>query len=180
MSRSAVIATRRSSKAIAGQAAKLNTNSRYLYDGLGDYSERLADTFPDPLNHVFLVNSGSEANDLALRLARAYTGGTDSIVIDTAYHGNSTACTEISPQRVDRAGGPGLPGHVRKIMAPDRYRGPYGNSDPDAGRKYGEMVNEAIAEIEAQGHKVSSFVAESMIGTGGQIVLPEWLPGDSL
>lgn len=159
--------------AISRQAATLNTNSRYLYDGLGSYAERLASYFPDPLNYVFLVNSGSEANDLALRLARAFTGGSDSIVIDTAYHGNSSATTDISPQRVDRPGGPGLPNSVRKIMAPDRYRGPFGYDDPEAGRKYGEMVHDAIALIERGGRKVSSFVAESMIGTGGQVILPD-------
>jgi 4-aminobutyrate aminotransferase-like enzyme/Ser/Thr protein kinase RdoA (MazF antagonist) len=159
-------------KAISAQAARLNTNSRYLYNGLGDYCERLAGTFPDPLNYVFLVNSGSEANDLALRLARAYTGGTDSIVIDTAYHGNSTACTEISPQRLT-ADGPGLPDGVQRIMVPNRYRGPYGYDDPEAGRKYGALVQDAIAAIEGKGRKVASFVAESMIGTGGQIVLPD-------
>ena len=80
----------------------LNTNTRYLHDALVRYARRLADTLPDPLSVVFLTNSGSEANDLALRLARAHTGGRDMLVLDHAYHGNLTSLVDLSPVQVRR------------------------------------------------------------------------------
>ncbi|MDO9175187.1 MAG: aminotransferase class III-fold pyridoxal phosphate-dependent enzyme, partial [Actinomycetota bacterium] len=83
--------------AIARQAALLNTNTRYLHRTILAYAERLAATFPDPLRVVYFTNSGSEANELALRLARAYTGQRDLIVMDGAYHGHTTTLIDISP-----------------------------------------------------------------------------------
>lgn len=155
------------------QMATLNTNSRYLYEQMTDYAERLLATFPASLDVVFFVNSGSEANDLALRLATTYTGNDDLIVIDKAYHGNSTVCMEISPNRIDRKGGPGLPQHVHKSIIPDRYRGPYHYADANAGCKYAADTQAIIAKLETEGKRPAAFIAESLIGTGGQIVLPE-------
>ncbi|MGI9294592.1 MAG: aminotransferase class III-fold pyridoxal phosphate-dependent enzyme [Pseudomonadales bacterium] len=155
------------------QMAKLNTNSRYLYEQMTDYAERLLATFPAPLDVVFFVNSGSEANDLALRLATTYTGNEDIIVNDKAYHGNSSVCTEISPNRIDREGGPGLPQHVHKTLIPDRFRGPYKSDDPNACGKYAADTRSIIADLAAKGKRPAAFIAESVIGTGGQIVLPE-------
>lgn len=155
------------------QMARLNTNSRYVYEVMTAYADSLLSTFPDPLNVCFLVNSGSEANDLALRLARTYTGNEDVIVIDKAYHGNSTVCTEISPHRVDRPGLPGLGGYVHKCLIPDTFRGQFGQDDPEAGQKYAGHVKTLINEICSSGSAVAAFIAESLIGTGGQVVLPE-------
>ena len=107
-------------ESLSRQAARLNTNSRYVYDIMTEYAERLTATFPDPLSVCLLVNSGSEANDLALRLARVFTGNTDVIVIDTAYHGNSWLCTQVSPHRIDRAGPAGTTG-FRSQGAGARY-----------------------------------------------------------
>lgn len=157
-------------RAIQRQSARLNTNSRYGYDVMTQYAEKLTATMPAPLSVCFFVNSGSEANDLALRLARTYTGNRCTLVLDKAYHGNSTACTDISPQRVDRPGKPGLPDHVRKIEVPDRYRGMYTGSDADV--RYAELAQKQVASWAEQGDTISAFIAESLVGTGGQFVLP--------
>jgi len=157
-------------RAIQHQVTKLNTNSRYIYDVMAEYADRLTATMPDPLSVCFFVNSGSEANDLALRLAHAYTGQRDVIVVDKAYHGNSDRCTEISPHRIDRPGKPGLPAHVHKIMVPDAFRGPYKGAD--AGKKYAADVVNVLENITNEKRGVSAFIAESLVGTGGQIVLP--------
>ena len=159
-------------RALQQQASRLNTNSRYIYDVMTEYAERLTATMPDPLNVCFFVNSGSEANDLALRLARTYTGQQDVIVIDKAYHGNSTTCTEISPHRIDRPGKPGLPDHVHKVITPDTFRGPYKRDDKAAGKKYGDDVKRILDQLSQDDKGPAAFIAESLIGTGGQVVLP--------
>ena len=156
-----------------GQMANLNTNSRYVYQQMTDYAERLLATFPGSLDVCFFVNSGSEANDLAMRLARTYTGNTDMIVIDKAYHGNSTVCTDISPNRIDREGGPGLPNYVHSTLIPDTFRGIYKSDDPDACHKYADDIKRITDDLAITDRSVAAFYAESLIGTGGQIVLPD-------
>ncbi|MCH3833905.1 aminotransferase class III-fold pyridoxal phosphate-dependent enzyme, partial [Campylobacter jejuni] len=84
-------------RAIAEQAAVLNTHTRYLHDGVLDYAERLLATFPQPLSQVIFTCTGSEANDLALRVARSHTGGTGVIVTQLAYHGVTAAVAAVSP-----------------------------------------------------------------------------------
>ncbi len=153
------------------QMANLNTNSRYIYEQMTEYAQRLTDTLPEPLSVCYFVNSGSEANDLALRLARTITKQNDVIVIDTAYHGNSSVCTDISPHRIDRPGRPGLPGHVHKTLAPNTYDGPY--KGEDAGKQYAQDIDRIIDDLKSKNKGVAAFIAESLIGTGGQIVLPE-------
>ncbi len=134
------------------QMARLNTNTRYLHDLIVTYARRLAATLPDPLSVVFLVNSGSEANDLALRLARAHTGAREVLVLDHAYHGNLSSLIEISPYKFDGPGGAGRPEHVRVARLPTRAE--------DA---------EDVARLARPG----AFVAESLPGVAGQIVLPD-------
>jgi len=155
------------------QISRLNTNSRYVYDLMTDYAEQLLATFPDELDVVFFTNSGSEANDLAMRMVRTVTGNDDIVVIDTAYHGNSTACTEISPNRIDRPGKPGLPDNVHSIAAPDGYRGKYLEGESELGEKYGNEVVSVIDELAKNDKAPAAFIAESLVGTGGQFVLPE-------
>jgi Ser/Thr protein kinase RdoA (MazF antagonist) len=121
------------------QMAILNTNTRYLHEHLIEYGERLIATLPDPLRVVYLVNSGSEANELALRLARAHTNRTDVIVIDCAYHGNTTAMIDLSPYKFDGPGGHGCPLWVQKVPLPDVYRGKYRGDD--AGTLYAREVS---------------------------------------
>ena len=133
-------------QAAAQQMALLNTNTRYLHDALVEYAERLCTTLPEPLRVCYFVCSGSEANELALRLARAHTGGTDMIVVEGAYHGNTASLVEISPYKFDGPGGAGAPPHVHKVPMPDVYRGKY-KAGPDAGKQYAAHVRASIERI---------------------------------
>jgi 4-aminobutyrate aminotransferase-like enzyme/Ser/Thr protein kinase RdoA (MazF antagonist) len=153
------------------QMAVLNTNTRYLHDYLNEYARRLTATLPEPLSVCFFVNSGSEANDLALRLARTYTGRTDTICLDVAYHGNLTSLVDISPYKFAGPGGRGAPPTTHVALMPDPYRGRYRGmaSGPD----YARHVSELLAQVEQQGRGVAAFIAESLLGCGGQIVLPD-------
>src|SRR5207244_2784137 len=130
------------------QMALLNTNTRYLHDNLVRYAERLCATLPAPLSVCFFVCSGSEANELALRLARTHTRQKDIVVVDAAYHGNTTALVEISPYKFDGPGGTGAPPYVHKVPLPDVYRGRYRGTNPHAGEKYARHIEEAIREIQ--------------------------------
>lgn len=152
------------------QLGALNTNTRYLYDQLLDYVERLTGMLPDPLQVCFLVNSGSEANDLALRLARTHTGRTGAVVLDGAYHGHTASVIELSPYKFNGAGGSGRPAHVRVAPAPDPYRGP--NRGDDAGERYAAGVADASAAANRSGHPPAMFIAEPILGCAGQVVPP--------
>jgi 4-aminobutyrate aminotransferase-like enzyme/Ser/Thr protein kinase RdoA (MazF antagonist) len=154
------------------QLLRLNTNSRFLYDSMASYAERLTATLPAGLDVVFLVCTGSEANDLALRIARHVTGRKDVMVIDGAYHGNTAAVTGISPNRYKGRGGGGPPPTTHEVLTPDRYRGPYGYDDPEAGRKYGQDVAGVAQRLVREGRAPAAFIAESLLGTAGCIELP--------
>jgi 4-aminobutyrate aminotransferase-like enzyme/Ser/Thr protein kinase RdoA (MazF antagonist) len=157
------------------QMAALNTNTRYLHDNLAEYALRLSDTFPDPLSVCFFVCTGTEANDLALRLARAHTGSKEMIVLDHAYHGHSPSLIEISPYKCEGPGGEGLAEHAHKVPMPDPYRGPH--RGPGAGRHYADEVGTMIEELNADGKRLGAFMAESLIGCGGQVIpAPGFLP----
>jgi 4-aminobutyrate aminotransferase-like enzyme len=157
-------------KAGQDQMAVLNTNTRYLSDLINEYAQRLIETLPSTLNKCFFVNSGSEANELALRLARTHTRAHDLIVLDHAYHGNTTTMIDISPYKHDGPGGSGPPPWVHKVPLPDLYSGPYRSADVNAIRKYSQHVIEVIERLE--GRPLCGFIAESMPSVGGQIVLP--------
>ncbi|MGB9835240.1 MAG: aminotransferase class III-fold pyridoxal phosphate-dependent enzyme [Candidatus Saccharicenans sp.] len=159
-------------RAVSRQMALLNTNTRYLYDQLVLYAEKLLSRFPKKFRFVFLVNSGSEANDLALRLARNYTGGTELLVIDGAYHGNLTSLIEISPYKFDGPGGKGAPSFVHKIPTPDPYRGKYRENNIHAARKYADEVIQIISHLQAEKKKLVGLIAESMMGCAGQVIFP--------
>ena len=145
-------------QAAVQQMERLNTNTRYLYEQLAEYSERLTATLPPPLSVVYLVSSGSEANELALRLARAHTARDEFIVIDAAYHGNTNALVDVSPYKFNGPGGRGKPAHVHVVPMPDAYRRP--------GLPYAQYVSEAAREA------VAAFLCEPALGCGGQIILP--------
>ncbi|MBL8299667.1 MAG: aminotransferase class III-fold pyridoxal phosphate-dependent enzyme [Rhodanobacteraceae bacterium] len=157
----------------AGQAqmAALNTNTRYLHDNLVEYALRLGATLPSRLSVVFFTNSGTEANDLALRLIRAHTRRSGIAVVDHAYHGHSPALVEISPYKFNGSGGGGKPAHVEVAEMPDSYRGSC--RDPAlAGRHYARGVADAIGRLGAGSQGAGGFFCESLLGCGGQIVLP--------
>jgi len=135
------------------QMELLNTNTRYLSELILNYAERLTATLPEPLEVCFFVNSGSEANELAIRLARAHTKARDMIVLDHAYHGNTTTLIDLSPYKHDGPGGEGAPSWVHKVPIP--------TSAADA------------EEVEKIGLPLCGFIAESMPSVAGQIVLPD-------
>ena len=144
------------------QMAQLSTNTRYVFDGLTDYLSRLALTLPDPLNVGFLVNSGSEANELAVRLARAHTGFHGMVVVDGAYHGNTDMLVDLSPYKFLGPGGKGEPEPwVHVVPVPDTYRG--------AERDYAAEM----AEIVVNAAPIAGFLVEPMLSCAGQIPLPE-------
>jgi 4-aminobutyrate aminotransferase-like enzyme len=158
-------------EAASRQMAILNTNTRYLHDHLAEYVVRLTATLPEPLSVCFLVCTGTEANDLALRLARAHTGSREIIVLDHAYHGHSPSLVEISPYKCEGPGGEGLADHAHKVASPDPYRGPH--RGPESGLTYVGEVERAVDHIRSSGRAVGAFMAESLIGCGGQIVPPD-------
>jgi len=154
------------------QMGILNTNTRYLHDTILEYAEKLTSQLPDPLRVCFFVNSGSEANELALRLARAYTGQRDLIVLESAYHGNTTGMIDISPYKHNGPGGTGTPDWVHITPIPDDFRGSYKRDDLQAGVKYARHVFEITERLKEKGGGISGFIAESLPSVGGQIVLP--------
>jgi len=154
------------------QMAVLNTNTRYLHERLAEYAARLCATLPDPLRVCYFVNSGSEANELALRLARAATGSRETVVVDVGYHGNTTTLVDISPYKFDGPGGRGAAPWVHKVPTPDTYQGLYQGSDGDPGARYAAHVEEAVEQLGARGARPGAFIAESILSCAGQIVLP--------
>jgi len=159
------------------QMAILNTNTRYLHDLLVEYAEDLVALLPGELSKVYFVNSGSEANELALRMARAHTKRKDVVVVEGAYHGNTAAMVDLSPSKFDGPGGEGARNWVHKVAIPDPYRGLF-RALPDeefeeVGPKYAEQVRKVLNIMRAGGRHPSAFFCESMLGCGGQIVLPQ-------
>jgi 4-aminobutyrate aminotransferase-like enzyme/Ser/Thr protein kinase RdoA (MazF antagonist) len=158
--------------AVQDQLALLNTNTRYLQDVHVEYVEQLLATFPAPLSVCYLTASGSEATELALRLARARTGGRDLLVLDAAYHGHTTTAIDISPYKHEGPGGEGAPRWVHKTALPDVYRGAYRATDPEAGPKYAAEVGARIDDIQRAGRRLCGYLAETCPSVGGQLMLP--------
>jgi 4-aminobutyrate aminotransferase-like enzyme/Ser/Thr protein kinase RdoA (MazF antagonist) len=160
------------------QLRLINTNSRFLYSSMTRFAERLAALLPDPLARVFLVSTGSEANDLALRLARAATGRQDVLCIRDAYHGWTTATYAVSTSSVDNPlGARSQPEDVHAVLSPDTYRGPIGAGEADAGARYAGSVRETIAGLAARGRAPAAFICEAVYGNAGGIALPDgYLP----
>jgi len=159
-------------RAVTRQMAALNTNTRYLYDQMALYVEKLLSKFPRRLNFCFLVNSGSEANDLALRLARNYTGGTEILVIEGAYHGNLTSLIEVSPYKFNGPGGKGAPPFVHQLPTPDPYRGIYRGRSEKTSEKYAALAAEIIDRLLSENKKLVGILAETAMGCAGQVFLP--------
>lgn len=132
-------------EALCRQAATLNTHTRYLHDGILDYVERLTATFEDPLKTAILTCTGSEANDIALRMAEAVTGKRGIVATDATYHGNTALVSHLSRSNVPEVGF-GLGGLIRHVEAPDSYR----IADPD-GQRFAAAVEAAVADLERSG-----------------------------
>ncbi|MFO1201338.1 MAG: aminotransferase class III-fold pyridoxal phosphate-dependent enzyme [Tabrizicola sp.] len=159
-------------QALAAQAAELNTNTRYLHDAMPRLAERIATTMPGDLKVVYFVNSGTEANELALRIARTALGKKDTVVLDWGYHGNSGGTVEISPYKFKRKGGFPQPDFVQIATFPDPYRGPH--RGPGSGPAYAADIDRCLDAIAARtGTGAATFIAESLSGVGGQVILPK-------
>jgi 4-aminobutyrate aminotransferase-like enzyme/Ser/Thr protein kinase RdoA (MazF antagonist) len=162
----------RVARAGARQMTVLNTNTRYLHPSILRLAARLGESLPGRLSVCFFVCSGSEANELALRMARAATGGRDVIVVDGAYHGNTQTLVDVSPYKHGGPGGGGAPEWVHAVPMPDDYRGLYRREDPDRGAKFAAHVGEAAGRVTLSGRKPAAFLCESILSCGGQVELP--------
>jgi len=157
-------------RAGAAQMAVLNTNTRYLHERILRYTERLLATLPPHLEVMYLVNSGSEANELALRLAEAATGARDVFVHEAGYHGNTRRLIELSHYKFAGKGGAPQAPHVHVVPLPDPERGLH--RGPDSGPRYVAEVETRLADLAKLGRGIAAFLAEPLIGCGGQIVPP--------
>jgi len=144
-------------EALTRQASLLNTHTRYLHDTILTYAERLVATFPSPLDHAMFTCSGSEANDLALRVAMTVTGGSGVIVTSNAYHGVTALLAGLSPSL-------GLPtaANVRSVPPPDSYRG-----QGDIGAAFGAAVGAAIADLDQAGIRPAALLVDTTFASDG-------------
>ncbi|MDT8923140.1 MULTISPECIES: aminotransferase [Pseudomonas] len=155
----------------ARQWSLVNTNSRFHYAAIAEFSERLLELAPEGFDRVFLVNSGTEANDLAIRLAWAYSGGRDLLSVLEAYHGWSVATDAIStsiadnPQALETR-----PDWVHPVQAPNTFRGRY--KGPDSAADYLRDVDTKLADLDARGRQLAGFICEPVYGNAGGISLP--------
>jgi 4-aminobutyrate aminotransferase-like enzyme/Ser/Thr protein kinase RdoA (MazF antagonist) len=159
--------------ALTRQAKALNTNTRYLHEHIVEYAERLTATLPDPLSVCMFVCTGTEANDLAWQLARACTGADGAIVTDNAYHGNSTAVSQLSPEEL-------LPGleedWVATVPAPDVYSGRFRPDEGEAGavgERYAACLNGAIDTLRDRGHRPAAFIVDTVYTSDGIFTAPD-------
>ncbi len=160
--------------ALSRQAAILNTNTRYLNDLMQDYADRLTATLPGALKVAYFVNSGTEANELALRIARTALGRKSTVVLDWAYHGNSAGMVDISPYKFKRKGGYPQPDFVEIAQFPDPYRGPHRGMCVATGQAYAADIDRCLTTIATKtGTPSATFIAESISGVGGQVVYPQ-------
>ncbi len=156
----------RISKRVSEQIRKLNTNTRYLYEIYNSYSEKLLNLFPEKLNKVLFVNSGSEASDLATRIARTVSNSPNIAVMEWGYHGNTQNGVNISSYKFDRKGGKGAQASILKITLPKEYLGKFKTEE--------EYLNDAIEkfeEFEKNNGKIAAFITEPISGCGGQVPL---------
>lgn len=147
-------------EAVSRQLGTLNTHTRYLHSGILDYSERLLATMPDEIDQVMYACTGSEVNDLALRVAEMHTGATGVIITADAYHGNTAAVTAISPSI---GGETALGAHVRTVPPPDSYRS---EADDVAGRFAGDVAA-AIADLQSAGVGLSCLIVDTIFSSDG-------------
>lgn len=160
------------------QMKTLNTNSRFLHDNLVMLAEKITLTMPEGLDVVYFTNSGSEATDLAVRLAKHHTHGTEQITLDHAYHGHVISALEISPYKLLTCvdGLHSHPDNIHIVPSPDTYRGKYRDSEYPAENLpslYANEIKAAIDKMKENNKQISLFIAESMQSCAGQIILPE-------
>ncbi|MCI4674635.1 aspartate aminotransferase family protein [Candidatus Mycolicibacterium alkanivorans] len=147
-------------ESVGRQLATLNTHTRYLHNGIVDYSERLLATMPDEIGQVMYACTGSEVNDLALRVAETHTGATGVIITTDAYHGNTAAVTAISPSI---GGATSMGPHVRAVPPPDSYR----TATEELAGRFATDVGAAIEDLQAAGNGVSCLIVDTIFSSDG-------------
>jgi len=152
------------------QIAQLNTNSRYLNEVYLQYTEALLKKFPAPLNKIFLVNSGSAASDLAIRLAYAHTTNRQLLVMEHGYHGNTQLGINISHYKFEGKGGEGKKDLITIAELPDMYRGKYADMGKEAGKLFAQ---DCMDKLKKGNQKIAAFITESIVGCGGQVPLAD-------
>lgn len=155
--------------AVTRQISTLNTHTRYLYDVIVRYAERLTATLPPHLTVCSFVNSGSEANDIAWRMAQHVTGNRGALVIEGAYHGITNAIYPMSPSRRTD----GFPSHVKYLLEPNPYRGKFRAGEAELAHRYAADADRAIAELAAQGMKPAAFMVDTLFTSNGSPDVPE-------
>jgi 4-aminobutyrate aminotransferase-like enzyme len=154
-------------EALTKQIGTLNTHTRYLHENILDYAERLTGKFEDELDLAMFCCTGSEANELAMRIARTHTGGTGFIATSFAYHGNTKATFEITTSDIPEDE---RPDYIATVPVPDPYRGRH--AGPDAGEKYAAHVYEAIDTLTRRGVKLAAFIIDTIASSGGVVAPP--------
>ena len=161
----------------ADQLKRMNSNTRYLHPAQTAFADKVLSKLPDHLQVCFFVNSGTEANELALRLARAHTGAKGMVTPDHGYHGNTTGVIDVSAYKFNKPGGVGKADWVELVEVADDYRGSFKRDDPDRAQKFADLVDPAIAALQARGQGIAGFIAETFPSVGGQIIPPQgYLP----
>ena len=150
----------------------LNTNTRYLHESIINYAQNISAMLPENLEVCFFTNSGSESNDLALRIARQYSDSFESIVIEGAYHGHTQALIDVSPYKFNGKGGTGAEDFVHVVPMPDKFKGEHINENLKFEKYYIDKVKHIIADIENRGKQLALFIIEPILGCGGQVTLP--------
>ncbi len=154
-------------EAVHRQMQLLNTHTRYLHETVLDYAERITELFPEELDVIMFSCTGSEANELALRIARACSGGTGIIVVDNAYHGNTYALAQVSTSyESDET----KPVFVETVPPPDTFRGEHRGDD--AGERYAESVQAAIDRLNASGVQPAAFMIDTIVSSNGVLDVP--------
>lgn len=156
-------------KALCEQAQELNTHTRYLHNKVIQYADMLAGTMPGNLDICMFVCTGTEANELAMRIARTVTGNKGAIVMENSYHGNSTLISELSTitySRNDR------PDHVVTVEPPNTYRGSFPATEDSPGERYADLVDEAIDVLNSRDQRVAAFMCDTIFDTQGTLEAP--------
>ena len=156
-------------KALATQASMLNTHTRYLHENVVRYAERLGDTLPGNLSLCMFVCTGTEANDLAFRIARTVTGNEGAIVTEEAYHGNSIVVTELSTEEYPATE---RPDYLEAVEAPNPYRGSYRYDEPELGEKYAGFADQAIEKLAERGKRPAMFMCDNIFSSNGILTPP--------
>jgi 4-aminobutyrate aminotransferase-like enzyme/Ser/Thr protein kinase RdoA (MazF antagonist) len=161
----------------ADQLKRMNSNTRYLHPAQTAFADKILSKLPEKFEVCFFVNSGTEANELALRLARAHTGAKGIVTPDHGYHGNTNAAVAISAYKFNKPGGIGKADWVELVEVANDYRGSFKRDDADRAKKFADLVDPAIAALQQRGQGIAGFIAETFPSVGGQIIPPKgYLP----